>query len=93
MTPELSLRERLVEEADCELVFLEPASLDSAIVGLGERAGQNPAVVYDRNKLLEAFIADGMDFDSAQDWVCTNIEGGSFGTSGPIILSRHSFFE
>lgn len=88
----LTLRERLLEEAGEELLFLEPSSMDAAIVGLGERCGEEPVLVYDREKLITAFIDDGMDPDSANEWVCTNIEGASMGPLTPIILSTRSIY-
>lgn len=86
MTSALSLRERLLESCGEELLFLEPGSMDSAIVGLGKRCGEAAVVVYDREKLLEALIEEGMDPDSANDWLCTNIEGASMGPLTPIVL-------
>lgn len=86
--PIADLRDRLLERAgDEELIFLEPAELDVAIVGLAERLGFGPVVVYDRAKLHSAFMRMGMDEDEAHEWISFNIEGAYLGKETPLILS------
>lgn len=83
----LSLRERLVDACDDdELLFLDPPSLDVAIVGLAQRIGLEPVVVYDRHKLVQAFMAEGMSEEDADEWVSFNVEGAYVGERTPLIL-------
>ena len=87
--PDYTLRERLAEAYDDdELLFLDPPSLDKAIVGIAQRLGLGPVVVYDRDRLLQAFIDEGMSDEDAEEWVGTNVEGAYVGERTPLILSR-----
>lgn len=81
------LRDRLVEAyEDDEMLFLDPPSLDVAIIGIAERINFGPVVVYDRVKLVQAFMAEGMDEEDAEEWVSFNVEGAYVGDRTPIIL-------
>lgn len=56
-----------------------------AIVGVAERLGLGPTVVYDRSKLIKAFIDDGMDEEEAEEWVSFNIDGAYIGEKTPLL--------
>jgi hypothetical protein len=86
------LRARLVAAfGDDELLFLDPPSLDTAIVGVAERIGMTPVVVYDRAKLVQAFEAMGMNEEEADEWVSFNVEGAYVGERTPLILLTTNF--
>ncbi len=80
------LRDRLVDAGDDEMLFLEPPSLDQAIVGIAQRINFGPVVVYERDKLVEALVQDGMTEEAAAEWVCVNVEGAYVGERTPLIL-------
>lgn len=81
------IRDRLAEAyGDDEMLFLDPPSLDHAIVGIAQRINFGPVVVYDRQKLVEAFMAEGMDEEEADEWVSFNVEGAYVGERTPLIL-------
>ncbi len=86
-TADLPLRDQLVEAyGDDELLFLDPPSLDVAIVGIAQRINFGPVVVYDRDKLVAAFAEDGMSLEEADEWVSFNVEGAYVGERTPVIL-------
>ncbi|KWT98463.1 hypothetical protein CHC07_05350 [Variovorax sp. B4] len=68
------------------MLFLDPPSLDKAIVGVAERINLGPVVVYDRNKLVQAFAEEGMTEEEADEWVSFNVEGAFVGERTPLIL-------
>lgn len=81
------LRERIVDACgDDELLFLDPSSLDVAIVGIAERLNMGLVVVYDRDELVQAFAADGMSAEDAEEWVSYNVDGCYVGERTPLIL-------
>lgn len=83
---QVPLRDRLVDAfGDDELLFLDPPSLDIAIVGIAERLNLPPVVVYDRQKLLEAFVAEGMSDDDAEEWISYNVERSYVGERTPLL--------
>jgi len=61
---------------------------DNAIVGIAERNGLSPTLVYDYDKLVNVFIDQGMDYDEAIDWIETNVLNIVAGDTTPIILTR-----
>lgn len=71
---------------DAELLFLE--GFDEAIVGVGERAGNGPIVVYDERLILDKLTLDLGDHDQAREFFDFNIAGAFVGSSTPIIMSR-----
>lgn len=76
--------EELAEEGGLEVVFFD--GLDSAIVGLVERFGMSPVVLYDREKCIDAFMAQGMSHEEAEEWMSVNVEGAWVGEGTPAFL-------
>lgn len=72
---------------DNDLLFFDLASLDVAVVGVAERLGLPPVVVYDRQKLIQAFVDDGMSEEEALEWVGYSIDGAYVGESTPLLLT------
>lgn len=96
MSDRSKIRQYLDQHAEGALVIDEDFA-DRAIVGIGERCGQQTVVVYDRQKLVEAFAefyrqdADtdpDQAYELAEEWVSFNIEGDWMGPGTPMILSR-----
>jgi hypothetical protein len=62
--------------------------LDDAIVGIGMKHTQKSVLVYDRDKIVECLMRDGMDYDDADEYCGFNIDCLWAGEGTPIILHR-----
>jgi hypothetical protein len=81
------VRDALQEEHDYELIFLEPASqFDGCIVGVAERCGMPPCVVYERDRVIAALVERGMAPEDASEYMEFNIAGAYMGGRTPLIL-------
>jgi len=60
--------------------------LDEAFVGIGNRCGQPPVAVYDRRRCVEAFVAQGMTEEEAEEWLDFNVVSAWVGEQTPIIV-------
>lgn len=81
------IREGIAEAyKDVEIIFLDPSYLDVAITGVAERINFGPVVVYDREKIVKAFVEAGMDEEGADKWISFSIEGAYMGQRTPLIL-------
>lgn len=83
-----SIREELVDYwGDEELLFLDPAEdFDCGIVGVAERIGMEPVVVYDRGLILDQ-LSKTMPSASAIDYFEFNILGAYVGEKTPIFVT------
>lgn len=83
-----------------EIIILEPADYDKAILGYVMQEGENerwgtsfdkptPALVYDEQVMLEILMADGMDYDEAAEFFSFNIEGAYLGPTTPCFKSAY----
>lgn len=61
---------------------------DSAVIGVIERCGQTPMLVYDYRLLVKSLQAQGLDELEAEEWIAFNMEGGWLGEGTPGILRR-----
>ena len=80
----------VAEEHEWDLVFYEPAEVfDAAIVGVVHGFGQEPAVLYDQEKVLEGLRRqfDG-DWEAATEWFDFNTVGAFVGDATPRFLVR-----
>jgi hypothetical protein len=59
---------------------------DHCIVGIAERCGESPLLVYDREKIVESLIVQGLTFEEAQEYVDFNISGAWMGEGTPLIM-------
>lgn len=79
------------EDHDLELIFFEPAEyFDHAIVGLVDGFGQEPAVLYDRDKVIAAMAKD-MGLEDAEEYFSFNTIGAYVGDATPRFLSRDPY--
>ena len=73
------------EDLDCEgLLFAD--GFDDAIIGIAERAGMEPVVAYDVNKIIEILARD-MSEDEAVEYFEFNILGAYMGERTPVFVS------
>ena len=70
---------------DNELLLMD--DYDDAIVGLVDRFGQPTIVCYDKEKVIEKLMADGMTDEEALEWFEYNQIGAWKGETTPCFLS------
>lgn len=97
-----ALRQRIIDHGYEDLLFLEPAAYDDAIVGVAEgrwdRTGhRDDVVVYDLERVVE--ITHQMlggeeegDLEDALEYVSFNIVGGYLGPTTPIFVRSRDWF-
>ena len=76
-----------------ELAEINPEALqadgwDEAFIGYVERAGQPPTASYDKAKIIELSIQDGMSRDDAIEYFEYNINGAYVGDFTPFYLTK-----
>lgn len=78
----------IVTEQDLDVVFLEPAEYDNAIIGLYWDDNGTPHIAYDKDKILDMHIKDGMSEDEAEEFFSYNTIRALpyMGASAPIII-------
>jgi hypothetical protein len=83
----MSKRDDIVDIAgNDELLFMDPERFDAAIIGVTERMGQLPTICYNKNKVLEILMEDGMDYDEAIEYYEFNVVGAWMGEQTPTFL-------
>ncbi len=71
----------------CEDALLVADGLDSAIIGVtAYQPGRPQAVVYDYERCVAHFIAQGMTDEDAREWMEFNVVGAWHGEQTPIYL-------
>lgn len=81
------MRDRLASEYSEELLFLDPAeTFDACILGVGYRCGDEPVVIYDASKCVDALMATGMTDEEALEHFHFNIAGAYVGPHTPMFL-------
>lgn len=76
------------DDNELELLLLEPRSaFDSCIVGIVERF-HSTFVLYDKEKIIEALVRDGLNYDEAIEHFDFNMNGGWYGEGTWGFLSR-----
>lgn len=62
---------------------------DRAFIGVGERCGQPAIAIYDHSKIVDILMdRDGMDYETAIEFISFNVAGGWVGEGTPMILYR-----
>lgn len=83
----MSKRDDIVDVTGSEdLLFMDPERFDAAIIGVTERMGQLPTICYNKTKVLEILMEDGMDYDEAIEYYEYNIVGAWMGEQTPTFL-------
>lgn len=82
------LRRLVVEAAgdDEEMLFAD--GFDDAILGYFRRCGQNPVVVYDREKCISILLDCGLSEEDAEEHFEFNVVGAWVGDRTPAFLVR-----
>ena len=71
---------------DEEQKFLFMDGFDDAIAGVIESFGSVYKVCYDKNKVLDILMKDGMTYEEAVEWYEYNIIGAFVGEQTPVFL-------
>lgn len=74
--------EEYLQKADPEAIIFD--GLDLAIVGFDHRG----LMVYDYNKMVNIFIADGMTWEEAVEWVDYNVIGTNAGHGFTVLHTQ-----
>jgi len=76
------------EDAQVELLFFDPPEyFDHAILGICTGYGQEPAVLYDQQKIIGA-MAEDMGWEQAEEWFEFNTIGAYLGPATPRFLTK-----
>lgn len=79
----MTIIERIKELVADDEPLLTMDGFDDAVVGLLERFGSPPIVLYDRAKVIEILLADGLSNEDAEEYFNFNIVGAWVGDSTP----------
>lgn len=71
---------------DYEFLFMTGREYDTAIVGVLESFGQEPRVCYDKEKILQILMKDGLTYEEAYEHFDYNIIGGYHGELTPAFI-------
>jgi hypothetical protein len=86
-----------VHPEDCDCGTCEPKDraallkldgFDDCYLGVGESYAENPALIYDYEKIIEKLKQDGMSDEEAREYYEFNILGSYIGEKMPIFLNR-----
>jgi len=80
----MTTRNRLAEMYE-DLIFLEPAVFDEAILGVADRFGMQSVVAYDRTRVIDIY-ARGMTREEAEEFFEFNTIGAWVGDATPIFI-------
>lgn len=61
--------------------------MGEALIGLVHGFGKEPVVCYDRAKVIEILMRDGMDEEEAEEFFSFNIEGAYLGDATSMFMT------
>ena len=77
---------------DIPLLFMDPAKYyDQAIMGVIEGKAHATAVAYDYDKVIEANMQQGMDYEGAVEYFEYNQIGAYVGEHTPVFLKMRDY--
>jgi hypothetical protein len=77
-----------------ENVMLRADGFNGAIMGLMERAGQDPVLLYDTDKVLKLLVEDSdMSYEEAEEFFRFNILAAWVGEDTPAFFRKASLEE
>lgn len=82
----MTLREQLAEQYGDDLLLMD--GYDDCIVGVCTRFGQLPIVAYDRGKVIQRLMDDGMGYEEAEEFFEFNQIGAWMGDATPCFIER-----
>jgi hypothetical protein len=78
------LRKKLSERFGEDMLYMD--GFDDCIIGIAERCGMEPVVVYSRSKVLRKLEKQGMDGEEAADYHYNNQAGAYMGEKTPLFF-------
>lgn len=82
----MSIREAVAEFVE-DALFCD--GYDDCVIGVVERFGMEPIVLYDREKMLKKMVkADGMSRDEAEEHFSFNVIGAWVGDKTPAFMTK-----
>jgi len=73
-----------ISEEIPEALFAD--GLEEAILGVAQVFGKEGVVAYEYEACLEVFMAGGMTYDEAEEWMSFNVMGAYVGEYTPIFV-------
>ena len=74
--------------------MLKADGFDDAVIGIGERCGQEDIIVYDAQKCIKILVErDGIEFEEAREFFEFNTLGSWVGETTPIFVWKMSMEE
>jgi len=61
---------------------------DDCLIGVVEMFGKEPLLCYDKNKVLDRLMGDGMDLEEAHEYYEYNMLGAWVGVGTPCFVSK-----
>jgi hypothetical protein len=78
----------IAAEHDHEILRVD--GFDDCCVGLVERFGMPPVLLYDKAKMITKMVAEGMSEDDAEEFYAFNQIGAWLGDGTPVFLITES---
>ena len=66
---------------------LKMDGFDDCVIGVAERCARPPLLVYDREKIADSLMKDGLTYEEAQEHIDFNIAGAWVGEGTPLIIT------
>lgn len=80
-----------LEMQEAQALLLEPPYFDEAIIGIAESAGADPAVAYDRQRVIEILMREGCESrEEAEEYFEFNILGAYLEGACVFIDTRYA---
>jgi len=80
------MKELIQDYIDAGEPLLKMDGFDDCISGVVERIGQDPIICYDKNKVLDQMVRDGMTYEEAVEYFEYNQIGAWVGERTPCFL-------
>ncbi|CAB4197132.1 hypothetical protein UFOVP1304_6 [uncultured Caudovirales phage] len=81
------MRESLKDLSERYGDLLIADGFDDAIIGVGERAGCEPVLCYDRSACIQILMDGGQSFEEAEEYFEFNVVGAWVGELTPIFIT------
>ena len=74
--------------------MLKADGFDDAVIGIGQRCGQEDIIVYDAQKCIKILVErDGIEFEEAREFFEFNTLGAWVGKTTPIFVWKRTLEE
>ena len=85
----MSIREDILDQfGDDAETMLFADGFDDAIIGVGNKFGDQLCAIYDTDKVIDILMKEGMDYAEAMEHFDFNIAGSYVGEQTPIFMHK-----